>query len=333
MIPTMELVDNWQKWYLSMGHSLPSTLTYYSFISRFVKMNVEINQKTVDKFREKKGHMCSPCSGGLRSFFFYLVRKHDYPDEILNLRYDKNKNHRKLPQTLTWNETQLLLNNMPSLKLKVMVLFTFELALRLSETLKIKWEDLNWTEWLPNREEYGVVTLKNTKRNKFRKIPVKPKLMSLLYELSTKNEKGYPYGSVVFNFGIESFIGNKERSNEKNLFDYIDFAGNKFEIEVKRVGKRILGKHVTPHMLRHSKAQILLDNGMSLESLKEFLGHDDISTTQIYAQASPTKVKRELIEFDIYKDIDAKMLQDRRYVEPFVVLDDIIRSFNIYSSV
>jgi len=45
-------------------------------------------------------------------------------------------------------------------------------------------------------------------------------------------------------------------------------------------------QRVYPHLLRHTVAQHLLERGMSLEELRKFLGHDDIKTTQIYAEAT-----------------------------------------------
>lgn len=52
---------------------------------------------------------------------------------------------------------------------------------------------------------------------------------------------------------------------------------------------------VHPHTLRHSKAVHLLESGVSLVYIRDFLGHSSVTTTEIYARAS-TKAKREAIE-------------------------------------
>ena len=62
-----------------------------------------------------------------------------------------------------------------------------------------------------------------------------------------------------------------------------------------RSKRPILNRTVTPHMLRHTKAMHLLQSGISPEMIRDFLGHVDVKTTQIYARAN-LEMKRNALE-------------------------------------
>jgi site-specific recombinase XerD len=65
---------------------------------------------------------------------------------------------------------------------------------------------------------------------------------------------------------------------------------------VKARNKRpSLNRIVSPHTLRHTKGMHLLQSGISLEMIRDFLGHEDVKTTQIYARAN-LEMKRKALE-------------------------------------
>lgn len=290
-------VLDWKKQYLKEGHSVASTNSYYSFIKRYVGYGVEINQKSLNRFRSN--NMQGVCAASLKRFFEFLVNKKDFPEEILGLRFDKSKSLKRFPKSIPYVEVEKLVDGMPNLKEKILTLISYEFALRISEALKLKWSDFNWTEWLMDKTQYGKVNLINTKGGKFRTLPVSPRLMSMLYDNhQNRTTDGIPIGNLVFDYGIMDYLNNKEKSLDENKFDYINFAENKYREILYKVSKEVLGKRINPHQLRHSKAQNMMDAGVPIESIKAFLGHIRISSTEVYAQASPEKIKKDIEEYE-----------------------------------
>lgn len=291
-----DMVLEWKKHYLKEGHSVHSATTYFNYIKRFVGYGVKINQKSVDKFREK--NMSGACSGALKNFFKFLVNRKDFPREILYIYFDKSKSTKKFPNSISPLEVQKIIDAMPSLMERNLTLLTFELGLRISETLKLTWKDFSWVTWLQDRSKYGSVNLINTKGGKYRTIPVHPKVMEKLYkDHEMRTAEGVPIGGLMFDFGIRNYIDPK-KSKEENQYEYIVLhAEDRYRKLLYRVSKEVIGRRVNPHMLRHSKAQDMMNNNVPAETIKAYLGHSSISSTEIYAKASAEKIKSDLEKY------------------------------------
>lgn len=75
----------------------------------------------------------------------------------------------------------------------------------------------------------------------------------------------------------------------------INYILGKNADEARKVHPELIPEKITPHCLRHSKAMHLLQAGVNLIYIRDFLGHTDVKTTQIYARADVT-LKRQAIE-------------------------------------
>lgn len=74
----------------------------------------------------------------------------------------------------------------------------------------------------------------------------------------------------------------------------VGYILSKYADQARKIGKSDIPTHLTPHCLRHTKAMHLLQSGTNLIHIRDFLGHESIETTQIYARADP-EIKRKAI--------------------------------------
>ena len=184
----------------------------------------------------------------LRSFFDFL-KQEGYKYKIVG------DEHIKVPKTLP--KPISLENIKEALKIANMdeylaIIVIFSLGLRISEARNIKLSDIHG-DWIEIRG----------KGNKTRILPLHPKLKEFINKYLKINPK-------------------KEYLFEKNGKQLSD---NQLRYIIQNAFKKI-GIHATPHQLRHSFATYMLDKGARINDVSELLGHEFISTTQIYTKLS-----------------------------------------------
>ena len=109
-------------------------------------------------------------------------------------------------------------------------------------------------------------------------------------------ERIVPLGSVAAEFlqqYLEKVRPKLTHADRNTNIVFLAFGGHELTRQrfwqiIRGYGRKAnINKALTPHILRHSFATHLLDNGADLRSVQELLGHSDISTTQIYTHVSP----------------------------------------------
>ncbi|XP_022778488.1 uncharacterized protein LOC111320060 [Stylophora pistillata] len=144
----------------------------------------------------------------------------------------------------------------------------------------------------------AVLTLTG-KGNKTRRVPIMKNTASLLQSYLLENKLDKPWRNEN-----PLFTNSQRRKLTKEGVTYIL---SKY-VEAGRKLSTLLPLRVTNHMLRHSKAMHLLQGGVNLIYIRDFLGHVDLKTTEIYARAD-TEMKRKAIE-NVHPDLTDSDLPD-----------------------
>lgn len=144
----------------------------------------------------------------------------------------------------------------------------------------------------------AVITLIG-KGNKTRRVPVMKNTASLLQSYLLENKLDKPWRNEN-----PLFTNNQHHKLTRKGVTYIIAK----YVESARKTSSLLPSKVNNHMLRHSKAMHLLQAGVNLIYIRDFLGHVDLKTTEIYARAD-TEMKRKAIE-NAYPDLIDSTLPD-----------------------
>ena len=147
--------------------------------------------------------------------------------------------------------------------------------------------------------EEPVIIALTGKGNKTRRVPVMKNTVSLLQNYILENKLNKPWKNEY-----PLFTNNQHNRLTKEGVAYIIAK----YVESARKTSTFVPSKVKAHMFRHSKAMHLLQAGVNLIYIRDFLGHADIKTTEIYAKTDIEK-KREVIE-SAYPDLIDSNLPD-----------------------
>ena len=122
------------------------------------------------------------------------------------------------------------------------------------------------------------------KGSKVRVIPISPKVASIISNYAAKYHIADPRQNL--------FTNNRGEPLTRSGVSYIL---RKYTDMARREHPELFGTSIHPHVLRHSKAMHLLESGVNLIYIRDFLGHSSVTTTEIYARSNP-EIKRRFLE-------------------------------------
>ena len=236
----------------------------------------------------KKASSISRCIASIRSFYqFVLKRKKIKVDPTANIQSPKIE--KRVPSVLTSKEVELLLDQPKDVDLKgtrdkAMLEFAYATGMRVTEIISLNIDDVNLEE--------GYVTCKTG--NKQRTIPLGTMSLNALKEYVDDAR------DVLIKNDDEKalFVNvNGGRLTRQGFWKIIKYYKEQAHIT----------KDITPHVLRHSFATHLLQNGADLKAIQTMLGHSDISSTQVYMQFQDEGLK------NIYKK--AERQADKKHIQ------------------
>ena len=216
----------------------------------------------------------------MRSFFKYLMIEKiidNNPSELL----ENPKTGKKLPEFLTIDEIDLMVSQIDRSKSdgerNIAILeVLYGCGLRVTELIELKISEIYWKE--------GFIRIIG-KGNKERLVP--------LGKIASKHLKIYlneirVHQKIDNQFVDHVFINKNGKKLSRVMI---------FKIIKKLTEKAGIQKNVSPHTLRHSFATHLVEGGADLRAVQEMLGHQSITTTEIYTHLDKNYLKQNILDY------------------------------------
>ncbi|MGK6352895.1 tyrosine-type recombinase/integrase [Parapedobacter sp. DT-150] len=273
------------------------TSTAYSYEIRRYTDYLAAHQLDIDQVthRQARAYLATLLAGGhhprsvnrslsaLRTYYHFLMREAVVPQNPFAL-IKAMKTPKKLPVVVDQQKLASLLDRedtfadtFEGLRDKTVIELLFGTGIRLSELLQIREEHIDF---------YNQNILIFGKRNKERLVPLNQTLAGLLQGYIKEKKK------QQFDNNSPYLIVTKEgkKAYPKLIYDIV----------TRYLGAISTQQKKSPHVLRHTFATALLDNGADLNAIKELLGHAGLAATQVYTHNSVERLK------SIYKQAHPK---------------------------
>ena len=251
---------------------------YEEYVSKNKINYLKATEETITNYMQflrdenKKESTISRSLASIRSFYQFLIRMKKVKKDPTQ-KIESPKINKRVPNILTSKEVELLLDQPKDVDLKgtrdkAMLEFAYATGMRVTEMISLNMDDVILDE--------GYVVCKG--RNKSRNIPLGTMSLKALKEYI---EDARPYLIKDENEKALFVNVNGTRLTRQGFWKIVKYYKEQAHIE----------KDITPHVLRHSFATHLLQNGADLKAIQTMLGHSDISSTQVYMQFQDPALK------------------------------------------
>ncbi len=255
----------------------------------FLHKHPDIDYKTITKdeirilLKEEKEYNSSKSStsrmlSALRHFYTYLeIHKEVDSNPFKSIKNPKKD--KRIPNFLQYNELTDIIKSIPldtplNIRNRLIIELLYASGLRVSELVNLKISDIN----MSNRE------------------------IRVLGKGSKERITYYgEYAEEILNLYLDE-ARIELIKNKKHDYLIVNKLGDKItsrsieNIINKTIEDLAIKHHISPHVLRHTFATDLLNNGADLKSVQELLGHSSLSTTQIYTHITSDRLRSEYLK-------------------------------------
>jgi len=224
----------------------------------------------------------------IKAFFSYMQM--EVPSISLQaqriLQIPKKKTQQKIVEYITLEGIKLILS-LPDIstdigkKHLVLLSFMFATGARVQEVIDVTINDFKY-----NGGKFVKLTGKGKKA---RLVPLEQEVIKLLegFLKAEKNKR------VFYNIDDPIFLS---RSNNKLTRQGISYIIKKYASQARKLNSTLIPLKVHPHIFRHSRAMALLQAGVELIYIRDFLGHSSVMTTETYARANNEATRKALLK-------------------------------------
>lgn len=241
---------------------------FTGFLAHFEKLGVthpdrissEMVISFLSRFKEPSTH--SGYQSAIKIYYEKIARV-----GIEKFKYiERPKKNKKLPIVLSVDEIQRMFNVCQNIKHKIILALLYSCSLRVSELINLKWVHIDRSRM--------IINIIQAKGNKDRQVGLNEPLIKLLAEY---------YQEYKPQFYVLNGQGDAAQYSERSVGEVIKQLANKAGIGNKRV---------YTHLIRHTSATHMVEQGVDINLIQKLLGHSSVKTTNVYLHISHNHISK-----------------------------------------